>query len=602
MRLITALVTPFKKHSNSEEIKIDFEAVELLLKEQFNAGVREVVIMGSTGEGHSLTKNERIELVEFVISVKNKLNASLIEKNSSLVYDCQRPDNINGIDYDSPRCSSVNGDAEFYSSCGMKINGGRANEKMHLDKNVSMACCRCGRSDMYSYRCEVKNANFQNINLQDSNFYNENFQNINYHKIVSDTNFHNIVNDEEDKSDYNENHQKKNNLSSTLLKPSNAPCYASSTSCELMSINNSNQMRIIASINSNITQFALDQINDIKKYDMNGLDGLMSACPYYNKPTQEGIFQHFSAIASSVNMPIMLYDIPGRTGVSIANDTLQRLANNFGNIESIKLSTNELSRMNDLFYFLNENLNEDYSGGYDRGGDGYVYVCQSCWNLNTSDANVHVLKNDPKIHGENTGNIDYGESMDHDVKNIQYIENAHGIESRYNLEGADNAESSSIAGNMQIGNGECPGNNWNSEIARSKVSQNTQIIQSVLITQNAGSNHSNRHFNNRNCNNKYFNNGISILCGDDESVLSFGVNGAAGVVSVISNAFPHEMVYLCYLIQKKDFVNALNLFKKLQVEMKKISFTTNPIGIKKAVSDKYDFMSNICRLPLVAFE
>lgn len=564
MRLITALITPFKKYSNSEDVKIDFEAVELLLKEQFYAGVREVVIMGSTGEGHSLSRNERIELVEFVISVKNKLN-QLSNLNSSL------------IGQNSPHNTSQNS---------------------QQDNSQNIAS---GEDCNSEYKSEYKSG------------------------CKSDYN-----------SDYNQNHQIKDNLnqavrSTSTLNGINAfnahytfstsngrnVHHISNASGALTYSNNSNQMKIIASINSNITQFALDQINDIKKYDMNGLDGLMSACPYYNKPTQEGIFQHFSAIANSVNMPIMLYDIPGRTGISMANETLQRLINNFSNIESIKLSTNELSRMNELFYFLSggdlngaDSRYNDLSGGYlsradsrrDLGGDSGCkddHFSQSCRDLNASNTDVK----DMKVDGDN------GESAQRtgDSKNFESSQNAENVQNMQNNRNIQDAQTTQVTQGMQImhntdstHNADDAHNTYDADHA--DCASSSIHFDNINFERNSDSKNSDNDNTSSNSNNIHFNNGVSVLCGDDESILSFGVNGAAGVVSVISNAFPNEMVHLCSLIQKKDFVNALNLFKKLQIEMRKISFTTNPIGIKKAVSDKYNFVNNICRLPLIAFE
>jgi 4-hydroxy-tetrahydrodipicolinate synthase len=75
-----------------------------------------------------------------------------------------------------------------------------------------------------------------------------------------------------------------------------------------------------------------------------GVDGLLSVNPYYNRPTQEGLYQHFKAIADDVSLPIVLYNIPGRTGVNIETPTLRRLAD-VENIVGVKEASGNISQM-----------------------------------------------------------------------------------------------------------------------------------------------------------------------------------------------------------------------------------------------------------------
>jgi 4-hydroxy-tetrahydrodipicolinate synthase len=81
--------------------------------------------------------------------------------------------------------------------------------------------------------------------------------------------------------------------------------------------------------------------NELKKL---GADGILSVTPYYNKPTQEGLFQHFKAIASAVNLPIILYSVQGRTGVNIEPSTVLRLSQ-IPNIVGIKEASGNISQM-----------------------------------------------------------------------------------------------------------------------------------------------------------------------------------------------------------------------------------------------------------------
>lgn len=80
----------------------------------------------------------------------------------------------------------------------------------------------------------------------------------------------------------------------------------------------------------------MDVINKIKSADLKGVDGILCVAPYYNKPNQEGIYQHFAAIATVCPIQLVLYNVPGRTGVNILPDTVLRLANDFENITAVK--------------------------------------------------------------------------------------------------------------------------------------------------------------------------------------------------------------------------------------------------------------------------
>jgi len=101
---------------------------------------------------------------------------------------------------------------------------------------------------------------------------------------------------------------------------------------------------VIAGTGANSTQEA---INLTKKAQELGADACLLVAPYYNKPTQEGLFQHFSAIANAVDIPQILYNVPGRTGCDIANDTVIKLASH-PNIIGIKDATGGIERGTDL--------------------------------------------------------------------------------------------------------------------------------------------------------------------------------------------------------------------------------------------------------------
>ena len=103
--------------------------------------------------------------------------------------------------------------------------------------------------------------------------------------------------------------------------------------------------KVLAGAGSNATHEAVDIA---KHAESCGADALFSVSPYYNKPSQEGLYQHYKAIAQAVNLPVMLYNVPGRTGVDINADTVVRLFDDLPNIYGIKEATGSLERTVEL--------------------------------------------------------------------------------------------------------------------------------------------------------------------------------------------------------------------------------------------------------------
>jgi 4-hydroxy-tetrahydrodipicolinate synthase len=110
---------------------------------------------------------------------------------------------------------------------------------------------------------------------------------------------------------------------------------------------------ILAGTGSNATQHA---VADTKMAEKLGADGALLVAPYYNKPSQEGLFRHFKTIADTTALPIMLYNIPGRCGVDIAPDTVTRLAKECRNIVSIKEASGNVERISELRVRLPESF------------------------------------------------------------------------------------------------------------------------------------------------------------------------------------------------------------------------------------------------------
>ncbi|MCK0911502.1 4-hydroxy-tetrahydrodipicolinate synthase [Acinetobacter pittii] len=133
---------------------------------------------------------------------------------------------------------------------------------------------------------------------------------------------------------------------------------------------------IIAGTGANSTREAIELTKAAKEL---GADAALLVTPYYNKPTQEGLYQHYKAIAEAVELPLILYNVPGRTGVDLSNDTAVRLAD-ISNIVGIKDATGDVPRGKALIEALNGKM-AVYSGDDETawelmllGADGNISV------------------------------------------------------------------------------------------------------------------------------------------------------------------------------------------------------------------------------------
>lgn len=116
--------------------------------------------------------------------------------------------------------------------------------------------------------------------------------------------------------------------------------------------------KIVAGAGTNCTASTIDLV---KKMEACGVDGVLVVGPYYNKPTQEGYYQHFAAVAKATKLPIIVYNVPGRTGGNIAPETVARLAVDFSNIVAIKEAAGNVAQTAELYRVLPEDFSI-YSG------------------------------------------------------------------------------------------------------------------------------------------------------------------------------------------------------------------------------------------------
>ena len=103
--------------------------------------------------------------------------------------------------------------------------------------------------------------------------------------------------------------------------------------------------KVIFGAGSNCTETAIRSTQNACK---EGVDGILSVVPYYNKPSQQGMYEHFSAVAKASDVPVILYNIPSRTGVNMLPETVAKLANEFSNIAALKQSSPDMDAISEL--------------------------------------------------------------------------------------------------------------------------------------------------------------------------------------------------------------------------------------------------------------
>lgn len=145
---------------------------------------------------------------------------------------------------------------------------------------------------------------------------------------------------------------------------------------------------VIAGTGSNCTETAIYLSKEAEKY---GVDGLLVVTPYYNKATQKGLYEHFKMIADSVKVPIILYNIPGRTGVSMKAETIVSLCRDVENIVGVKEASGNFTHLAELMA-LSEGKVDVYSGNDEQilpmlsmGGKGVISVLSNVAPRETHD-------------------------------------------------------------------------------------------------------------------------------------------------------------------------------------------------------------------------
>ena len=156
---------------------------------------------------------------------------------------------------------------------------------------------------------------------------------------------------------------------------------------------------VIAGTGSNCTQSAIELSKEAEK---SGVDGLLLVTPYYNKATQNGLKAHYKAIAKEVNVPIILYNVPSRTGTRLAPQTVVDLCHEVPNIVGVKDATGDISEVAELMSLAKGTV-DVYSGNDDQvlpilslGGLGVISVLSNVAPKETHDMVMKFLEGDTK--------------------------------------------------------------------------------------------------------------------------------------------------------------------------------------------------------------
>jgi 4-hydroxy-tetrahydrodipicolinate synthase len=162
---------------------------------------------------------------------------------------------------------------------------------------------------------------------------------------------------------------------------------------------NNKRLPLVLGVGGNNT---LEVVNELQARDFSGIDGILSVVPYYSKPTQEGFYQHYKALAEATDLPIILYNVPGRTAKNMEPATTLRLANDFENIVAIKEAGNNQQQYNTLLKnkpadFLIISGDDDLALGVTlAGGSGVISVIGQAFPKEFSTMIYHGLQGNNK--------------------------------------------------------------------------------------------------------------------------------------------------------------------------------------------------------------
>jgi 4-hydroxy-tetrahydrodipicolinate synthase len=188
---------------------------------------------------------------------------------------------------------------------------------------------------------------------------------------------------------------------------------------------------ILLGAGGNDTRKVVEGLKNLPK----GIDGLLIVAPYYNKPSQEGIYQHYKAVAEATDLPIVLYNVPGRTGVNITAETTLRLARDFNNIIATKEASGNLAQIEHIIVNAPEGF-EVLSGD---DGIAYELMLAGAVGAITVIGNSHTLEFGKMIHAIQRSDLNEAKRIHHSLNELYVLlfadGNPSGIKSVLALQG-----------------------------------------------------------------------------------------------------------------------------------------------------------------------
>ena len=192
------------------------------------------------------------------------------------------------------------------------------------------------------------------------------------------------------------------------------------------------RVHLMVGVGGNCTR---DVVACLQSWDLSGYDAILSVNPYYNRPNQEGLYQHFKAIAEASPLPVMLYNIPGRTGVNMVPETIARLAADCENIIGVKEASGDLAQMEQIKALLSEDfllISGDDGLTVEvikRGGDGVISVLANAYTAETKEVVALALA------GETEGAAEKLQALDNIISSLFEEGNPVGIKTLLSLQG-----------------------------------------------------------------------------------------------------------------------------------------------------------------------
>ena len=301
-------------------------------------------------------------------------------------------------------------------------------------------------------------------------------------------------------------------------------------------------------------------VEELKTADWTGIDGVLSVCPYYNKPSQEGLYQHFKAIAEASPLPVVLYNVPGRTGINMKSETTVRLARDCENIVAVKEASGSLEQVDEII----KNKPERFD--VLSGDDALTFSMVASGAAGSISVIGNALPKEVSrmIRLEFKGEYEAARTIHHrftELYSLLFVDgNPAGVKALLH-------EMGFIENVLRL------------PLVPTRITTLQSLEQVDEIIKNKPER-------------------FDVLSGDDALTFSMVASGAAGSISVIGNALPKEVSRMIRLEFKGEYEAARTIHHRFTELYSLLFVDGNPAGVK-ALLHEMGFIENVLRLPLV---